>query len=162
MIPSKIAQKLLNDISKRKKRINEEIKEFNEWKHTINCEGSYSSNDSTLTVIMDGPKDSPYIGGKFKITVTFPKDYPTEKPVFKFITPICHINIKGTSICLDSINNYNQNSSITDTLTQIFMMLTSPNEESPLNQEYYELYKKDLDEYFAKARAMTSEYAKQN
>ena len=153
-------QKIFDEVMKRKNRINEEIKEFNEWKHTINCEGSYSSNDSTLTVIMDGPKDSPYIGGKFKITVTFPQKYPTEKPIFKFITPICHINISGTSICLDSINNYSENSSITDTLTQIFMMLTSPNEDSPLNTDYYNLYKKDLDEYFAKARKMTSEYAK--
>lgn len=153
-------QKIFDEVMKRKNRIDEEIKEFNEWKHTINCEGSYSSNDSTLTVIMDGPKDSPYIGGKFKITVTFPQKYPTEKPIFKFITPICHINISGTSICLDSINNYNENSSITDTLTQIFMMLTSPNEDSPLNTDYYNLYTKDLDEYFAKARKMTSEYAK--
>ena len=153
-------QKIFDEVMKRKNRIDEEIKEFNEWKHTINCEGSYSSNDSTLTVIMDGPKDSPYIGGKFKITVTFPQKYPTEKPIFKFITPICHINISGTSICLDSINNYNENSSITDTLTQIFMMLTSPNEDSPLNTDYYNLYTKDLDEYFAKAKKMTSEYAK--
>ena len=153
-------QKIFDEVMKRKNRIDEEIKEFNEWKHTINCEGSYSSNDSTLTVIMDGPKDSPYIGGKFKITVTFPQKYPTEKPIFKFITPICHINISGTSICLDSINNYSENSSITDTLTQIFMMLTSPNEDSPLNTDYYNLYTKDLDEYFAKARKMTSEYAK--
>jgi ubiquitin-protein ligase len=153
-------QKIFDEVMKRKNRIDEEIKEFNEWKHTINCEGSYSSNDSTLTVIMDGPKDSPYIGGKFKITVTFPQKYPTEKPIFKFITPICHINISGTSICLDSINNYSENSSITDTLTQIFMMLTSPNEDSPLNTDYYNLYIKDLDEYFAKARKMTSEYAK--
>ena len=152
--------KLFDEVYRRKNRIDEEIKEFNEWKHTINCEGSYSSKDSTLTVIMDGPKDSPYIGGKFKITITFPQKYPTEKPIFKFITPICHINISGTSICLDSINYYNENSSITDTLTQIFMMLTSPNEDSPLNTDYYNLYTKDLDEYFAKARAMTSQYAK--
>ena len=40
------------------------------------------------------------------------------------------------------------------------MMLTSPNEDSPLNTDYYNLYTKDLDEYFAKARKMTSEYAK--
>ena len=56
-------QKIFDEVMKRKNRIDEEIKEFNEWKHTINCEGSYSSNDSTLTVIMDGPIDSPYIGG---------------------------------------------------------------------------------------------------
>lgn len=153
-------KKEFDEETKRAKRIDEEIKEFNEWKHTINCDGTYSAKDSTLNVIMEGPKDSPYIGGKFKISVTFPNKYPTEKPVFKFLTPICHINIKGTKICLDSINYYDENSSIIDILTQIFMMLTSPNDTSPLNDDYYKIYSNDLDEYFTKARQMTNEYAK--
>ena len=40
------------------------------------------------------------------------------------------------------------------------MMLTSPNEDSILNSTYGDIYKRDLDEYFAKAREMTRQYAK--
>lgn len=151
-----------NPVKRRKDKIREEIKEFNECKHTICCDGNYSENDSILNVIMDGPKDSPYIGGKFKISVKFPPKFPIDKPIFTFVTPIYHINIWNGKICLDSINNYSPETSITDILTQIFMMLTSPNENSPLNEEYFDVYKKDLDEYFRIAREMTSQYAKFN
>ena len=151
----------MNDASKKRKdKIKEEIKEFNEYKHTICCDGHYSENDSILYVIMAGPNDSPYVGGTFKINVKFPPKFPSENPIFTCVTPICHINIKDGTICLDSINNYNPETSITDVLTQIFMMLTSPNEDSPLNLEYYKIYRDDLDEYFRIAREMTRQNAK--
>jgi ubiquitin-protein ligase len=144
---------------KRKDLINEEINEFNQGKKGINCDGYYSESDSTLNVTMEGPNDSPYIGGKFKISVTFPEKFPSEKPIFKFITPICHINISPERICLDSITYYDSSYTILQILTQIFIMLTSPNEDSILNSTYGDIYKRDLDEYFAKAREMTRQYA---
>ena len=144
----------------RETRIEQEINEFNEWKDTINCEGNPQKGDSVWNITMAGPIDSPYVGGKFKIRITLPEKYPKDTPKFEFITPICHMNISGTSICLDSLNNYNSDYSLTQILTQIFMMLTSPNENSPLNWDYYQLYLKDEDSYFEKAREMTSQYAK--
>ena len=144
----------------RELRIAQEIKEFEEWKDTVNCEGNPKIEDSIWNITINGPLDSPYVGGKFKIRITLPKGYPTEKPIFEFLTDICHMNIKGKNICLDSLNYYNSDYSIIQILTQIFMMLTSPNEESPLNWDYYQLYLKDEDEYFEKAREMTRQYAK--
>ena len=35
---------------------------------------------------MNGPADTPYEGGKFKIEVEFPDTYPFKMPKFKFIT----------------------------------------------------------------------------
>ena len=69
------------------------------------------------------------------------------------------MNIKNTEICLDSLNYYNSDYSITQILTQIFIMFTSPNEDSPLNMDYYNLYQEDEDAYFEKAREMTRQYA---
>lgn len=143
----------------RETRIEQEREEFNDWKSSISCYGDPQKGDSVWNVIMDGPLDSPYMGGKFKIRITFPSGYPTQKPNFEFLTPICHININGTHICLTSLNNYDPNSSITQILTQIFMMLTSPNEDSPYST-YINLYKNDYTGYLAKAREMTREYAK--
>lgn len=143
----------------RETRIEQEREEFNDWKSSISCYGDPQKGDSVWNVIMDGPLDSPYMGGKFKIRITFPPGYPTQKPNFEFLTPICHININGTHICLTSLNNYDPNSSITQILTQIFMMLTSPNEDSPYST-YINLYKDDYTGYLAKAREMTREYAK--
>ena len=143
----------------RSSRIEEERKEFIDWKSSISCYGDPCNGDSVWNVIMDGPKDSPYMGGKFKIRITFPKNYPTECPKFEFLTPICHINIDGTHICLEPLNNYNQSYSIVQILTQIFMMLTSPNENSAYST-YKDLYINHYSEYLAKAREMTREYAK--
>ena len=143
----------------RELRIEEERLDFNDWKSSISCYGDPQKGDSVWNITMDGPKDSPYMGGKFKIKITFPNGYPNEKPLFEFLTPICHININGTHICLDSLNNYHSSYSIVQILTQIFMMLTSPNEGSPYST-YLSLYQNDYTGYMAKAREMTREYAK--
>lgn len=143
----------------RESRIEEERQDFNDWKSSISCYGDPQKGDKIWNVVMDGPKDSPYMGGKFKIRITFPDRYPEEKPIFEFLTPICHININGTHICLTSLNQYNSSYSITHILTQIFMMLTSPNEDSPYGT-YIKLYRDDYSSYLAKAREMTREYAK--
>lgn len=143
----------------RMQRIEEERQDFNDWKSSISCSGNPGFGDTVWNIIMDGPKDSPYMGGKFKIRITFPINYPNGCPIFEFLTPICHINIDGTHICLGTLNYYNSSYSIVQILTQIFMMLTSPNEDSPYST-YIDLYQNHYTEYLEKAREMTSEYAK--
>ena len=140
-------------------RLEKERNEFLKWKNSICCEGNPQKGDSEWNIIMDGPLDSPYMGGKFKIKITFNKDYPSTKHKFEFLTPICHINIDGHHICLGSLDSYNNNSSVIKALSEIFMMLTSPNEKSAYSK-YRDLYIKDYAGYLKKAREMTKEYAK--
>ena len=142
----------------RKKRIKKEREEFMEWKSSVSCDGCPQENEDTWIVTMDGPRDSPYMGGKFKIKIYFGPDYPKTKPDVNFETPICHINI-GSYICITALTKYQPSYSILFILSQIFMMLTSPNELSPLNSEYFKLYKDDYSGYLAKARQMTREHA---
>ena len=35
-------------------------------------------------------RDGPYSGGKFKLTVTFTKNFPVEIPVIKFVSRVFH------------------------------------------------------------------------
>ena len=77
----------------RDSRIEIERQNFLETQTCISCYGEPKKN--VWNIIMNGPKDSPYIGGKFKIRIIFPNGYPNEKPLFEFMTPICHINIDG-------------------------------------------------------------------
>jgi ubiquitin-protein ligase len=44
-------------------------------------------------VTLIGPADSLYEGGKFKVSVKFPDNYPFKMPVFKFETRIWHPNV---------------------------------------------------------------------
>lgn len=43
--------------------------------------------------IMYGPENSPYEGGMFQFTLTFPEYFPFVHPTIKFATPIFHPNI---------------------------------------------------------------------
>jgi len=54
-------------------------------------------------VTIDGPKDSPYAGGKYKLGIEF-ENYPFKFPKIAFITPIYHPNIeKDGKLCKDQM-----------------------------------------------------------
>ena len=60
------------------------------------------SNSRFLNAIIEGPKDSPYEGGYFKLQLFLPEDYPMVAPKCLFMTKIYHPNIdKLGRICLD-------------------------------------------------------------
>ena len=44
-------------------------------------------------MIVNGPKDTPFESGKFKMELFLPEDYPMTPPKLRFITKIYHPNI---------------------------------------------------------------------
>jgi len=135
----------------------------------------YLKRNLSLPSLFKG--DSPYAGGVFFLSISFPTDYPFKPPKVSFTTKIYHPNINANgSICLDILRDQWSPAltiskgvwlSITAmdwvpdvylsilVLLSICSMLTDPNPDDPLVPDIAHLYKTDRTRYEATAREWT-------
>jgi len=110
---------------------------------------------------IDGPKNTPYFGGTFKLYFQFPDKYPFEPPKVRFITPIMHpnINLEG-KICIDIFRNeWSASTTAQKILLSIVSLLSSPNPNDPLMPEIAMLYNNDYDKYVHMVEKYTKKHA---
>ena len=91
----------------------------------------------------------------------FPEEYPSKPPKCKFTPPLFHPNVypSGT-VCLSILNEdegWKPAITIKDILLGVQSLLDEPNPESPAQAEAYTLFKKDLEAYKKKIRAVVRE-----
>ena len=117
-------------------------------------------------VKFEGPADSPYAGGIWKVHVTLPDNYPYKSPSIGFCNPIFHPNVdeRSGSICLDVIN---QTWSPMFDLVNIFrvflpQLLLYPNAADPLNGEAAALMMQDKEGYERRVREYVRKHASQH
>lgn len=128
-----------------------------------------------------GRTNTIWAGGLFKLTMTFPDEYPTKPPkceqshrpstsefryantlmLGKFVPPLFHPNVypSGT-VCL-SILNEEEGWKPAITIKQILLgiqdLLNDPNPESPAQAEAYNLFKKDKVSYERKIKSVVKD-----
>lgn len=114
-------------------------------------------------VKFDGPADTPYEGGQWKVHVTLPPEYPYKSPSIGFKNRLFHPNVDdhSGSVCLDVIN---QTWSPMYNLVNIFEMflpqlLRYPNPTDPLNGEAAALLMRDPQAYATKVRDHVRQHA---
>jgi len=114
------------------------------------------SCDKTITAFPDedntfkwngkikGPVDSAYEGLAYRLSITFPENYPYQAPTIKFLTPCFHPNVDAAgNICLDTLKeHWSSCNSVLSVLLSIQSLLQDPNVDSPLNTQAASLWSK--------------------
>ncbi|XP_065858312.1 ubiquitin-conjugating enzyme E2 4-like [Euphorbia lathyris] len=115
-------------------------------------------------VEFNGPKESPYQGGVWRIRVELPDAYPYKSPSIGFVNKIYHPNVDemSGSVCLDVIN---QTWSPMFDLVNVFevflpQLLLYPNPSDPLNGEAAALMMRDRVAYDQRVKEFCEKYAK--
>ncbi|KAK4474083.1 hypothetical protein MN116_003391 [Schistosoma mekongi] len=122
-------------------------------------------NEQDMTevqVFLDGPVGTPYDGGKFRLKMLIPIEYPIEPPKAYFCTKIFHPNIAPNTgeVCVNTLKkDWKSNLGLRHILLTIRCLLIEPNPESALNEEAGKLLLEDYNEFVSEARLLTEVHA---
>ena len=115
-----------------------------------------------FSVMILGPKDSPYEDGVFELELFLPEEYPMAAPKVRFLTKIYHHNIDSLGrICLDILKDkWSPALQIRTVLISIQALLSAPNPDDPLSEKVASEWKRDEAAALNTAKEYTEKYAK--
>jgi len=103
------------------------------------------NNPRYFDVTLNGPTQTCYEGGVFKLELFLPEEYPMTPPKVRFMTKIYHPNVdKIGRICLDILKDkWSPALQIRTVLISIQALVGAPNVDDPLDVQVAEAWKAD-------------------
>ena len=115
---------------------------------------------------LDGPEDTPYAGGVWRVDIIVPRQYPFEPPKMKFLTPLWHPNVSSQTgaICLDILKEspggaWSPALTLRTALMSLQALMCAPEPRDPQDAEVAKQYMSARGEWEVKARSWTQMYA---
>ena len=127
-----------------------------------------SSNDIfNWKVDLIAPRDTPYKGGFFLVSMHFPDDYPNSPPKVRFVKPIYHLNVNPErnnseppgNVCFTILSRWNPNFKVEDILVSLYSLFYMTNPDSPFSFQRENEYRDNRTLYEEKIRYFTCKYA---
>ncbi|EGV66084.1 hypothetical protein CANTEDRAFT_112946 [Yamadazyma tenuis ATCC 10573] len=147
-------------MSSPKRRMEKDVMDLMMSDHDVQL---IDDNIQQMYVLFEGPEDTPYKGGTWRVRVELPDQYPIKSPSIGFINKIFHPNIDESSgsVCLDVIN---QTWSPMFGLLNVFEnflphLLRYANPSDPLNTDASNLMSRDEQLYTQKVREYVAKFA---
>jgi ubiquitin-conjugating enzyme E2 D/E len=134
------------------KRLQKEFRDIQTSDEFDKCKIKVELNHNNMThwkVAMKGPNNTPYSDYEYLLDVVITSQYPFKPPKIKFATNIFHPNIspKG-EICLDILkHNWSPTLTLGKVILSIYMLISCPNCDDPLNPTAASIYKSDKDKF---------------
>jgi len=122
----------------------------------------HSEDPLDIQAIVEGPTQTPYEGGCYRVKLCIPPDFPQQPPKAMMLTRIFHPNISPQGeVCVNSLKRDwdPQNWSISHILQVIRCLLIVPFPESALNEEAGRLFMESYDEYHEHASMINRVHA---
>ncbi len=113
-----------------------------------------------IRLLFEGPKNSPYEGGLFRVKLDFEDYFPNKPPVVKFITRLWHplVEFSSGKMCQDYFKeNWSTDCDVKKFLELLKNMLTNYNHSSGINLDAIN----DISEgtFENKVKSLTEKYA---
>ncbi|XP_047988001.1 ubiquitin-conjugating enzyme E2 S [Leguminivora glycinivorella] len=117
---------------------------------------------SDITALIDGPAETPYFGGVFRVQIKLGKEFPAAPPRAYFLTRIFHPNVsREGEVCVNTLKrDWRPELGLEHALLALRCLMIAPNADSALNADAAELLRGRYEEYFARAKLLTEIHAK--
>ncbi|KAH7096173.1 ubiquitin-conjugating enzyme/RWD-like protein [Auriculariales sp. MPI-PUGE-AT-0066] len=118
-------------------------------------------NVTNLVGIIQGPENTPYEGGYFRVKFQFTDEFPAAPPKCWFTTKLFHPNVsRAGEICVNTLKkDWLPTHTLAHILTVVKCLLIYPNPESALDDDAGKLLLENYDDYCARARIVTQVHA---
>ncbi|XP_039747161.1 ubiquitin-conjugating enzyme E2 S [Pararge aegeria] len=115
-----------------------------------------------VTALIEGPADTPYAGGVFRVRLVLGREFPAAPPRAYFVTRIFHPNVSAAGeVCVNTLRrDWRPELGLAHALQAVRCLLIAPNADSALNADAAALLRDRYDDYFARAKLYTDIHAR--